>query len=304
MTEVLVVGSANQDVVVRVARLPRSGETLSGIEVQYLAGGKGLNQACAARSTGVPTQFIGVVGADAQGTFLAEFLEQTGVGVRNLQFSDLEPTGTAHILVDDEGANQIVVVPGANSAVDARQAIGSEAFAAASVLVLQGEIPRAVNRRVAEAFVGRGRRVILNLAPAQSVSTRLLKTADPLVVNEHEAGVILGQAAPKTVEEAKAAASELLALSRSVIITLGSEGSVTADGASSLHVPAFPARQVVDTTGAGDAYVGVLAASLAVGKNLEEAATCASKAASLTVERPGAASSYGAIRALYQDQTE
>ncbi|MFT0761536.1 ribokinase [Actinomyces sp. F1_1611] len=300
--EVLVVGSANQDIVVRVDRLPKLGETILGEDVVYLPGGKGLNQACACGATGTRTHFLGAVGADGSGAQLLAAMRERGVDVDLTPSLDEVATGTAHILVSANGGNQIVVVPAANSQVSEVQV--QHAFAALPdprVLVLQGEIPFATSLAAAELMGARGGRTVFNLAPAAEVPERLLALADPLVVNEFEAGLILGVTPPSSRAEAAERARELLARSRSVIITLGAQGSVVADQEGTEEIAPTEVAEVVDTTGAGDAFVGVLAAELCHGQELREAARRASLAAAQSVTRPGASQSYGAIEALYRE---
>lgn len=297
---VLVVGSANQDIVVRVDRIPKLGETILGEDVTYLPGGKGLNQACASASTGTKTHFVGAVGSDGSGEQLLSAMRNFGVDVGLTLSLPGTASGTAHILVSEGGGNQIVVVPSANSEVSENQV--QEAFAVLAdprVLVLQGEIPFATSLMAAEKMHNRGGRTVFNLAPATQVSPMLLFLSDPLVVNEFEAGLILGCVPPNSVDEAIERAKELLAQSASVIITLGSEGSVVADRYGVEHIAPTMVERVVDTTGAGDAFVGVLAAELSRGNDLREAARRASYAAAQSVTLPGASQSYEAIVELY-----
>lgn len=304
MTEtsgVLVVGSANQDIVVGVDRLPLLGETILGSGVAYLPGGKGLNQACASAMTGTPTHFVGAVGDDEAGAHLLAAMMARGVDVSLTPLLEGIPSGTAHILVSRDGGNQIVVVPSANSEVAVESV--RDAFAAlpaANVLVLQGEIPFNVCLAAAELMEARGGRVVFNLAPAAQVPAELLSLADPLVVNEFEAGIVLGRPAPTSVREGAQAAEDLLDHCRSVIVTLGGDGSAIAYPGGAAVIEATKVDEVVDTTGAGDAFVGVLAAELSKGSGLEEAPRLASRSAAATVTLPGASQSYDAIGLLYK----
>lgn len=297
---VLVVGSANQDVVVGVPRLPALGETILGDSVVYLPGGKGLNQACASAMTNTPTFFAGAVGDDESGRRLLEGMGARGVNVSLTSVTSETASGTAHILVSEDGGNQIVVVPAANTQVN--ESVVRAAFQAvpqATVLVLQGEIPFASCLIAARLMEERGGRTVFNLAPAAAVSPELLSLADPLVVNEFEAGIVLGEAAPTGPAEALDAALKLSDLSRSVIVTLGGQGSVVFEAGLGTIIDPSPVERVVDTTGAGDAFVGVLAAELAAGEDLLGAAAQASRAAAATVTRQGASQSYDAIGELY-----
>lgn len=303
MTEsVLVVGSANQDIVVRVSRIPALGETVLGEGLSLIAGGKGLNQAYACASTGVNTTFLGAVGSDDYGDALLASLAGGGVDTANVLVLDDQSSGTAHILVSAIGGNQIVVVPGANAAVTAEYVeMHLRSHPNPRVMVLQGEIPVETNLAAARLADELGIRTVFNLAPAADVPQQLLDYADPLVVNEFEAGLVLHATAPTNQAEAATAAKALATQSRSVIITLGEQGSVLCyDGRV---IPIDPVivkdEDVVDTTGAGDAFVGVLAAELADGLSLEAAARKATEAAALTVTQPGASTSYHVIRGFY-----
>ena len=240
---VMVVGSANQDIVVEVPRQLVFGETILGESVQYIPGGKGLNQGCAAASTGLSTYFVGSVGDDAAGEQLLGALTKAGADVSLTKVSPGTPSGTAHILVDAEGSNQIVVVPSANNDVDADQVRAAfQTIPEAKVLVLQGEIPLEPSALAQELMEERGGRVVFNLAPATQVPERMLSLSDPLVVNEFEAGIVLGVKPPRNPDEAIALVPALLEKTRSVIITLGKQGAVVADPSavtaiSEHHVP-------------------------------------------------------------------
>ena len=298
---VMVVGSANLDVVVNVPRIPEFGETLLGSNVSHLPGGKGLNQACAAGNTGVQTFFVGAVGDDTHGDVLLAALRANSVNTEDTAVMPNQDSGTAHILVSDAGSNQIVVVPAANGLVTIENVLAAlQRHPEANTLVLQGEIPFDVCEAAAEAVETRGGRTVFNLAPAAHVSSRLLSLADPLVVNEFEAGIVLNQDAPTDADTAMEAARSLMEFSRSVIITLGSKGAVVGENGVFTYVPAEKVDIVVDTTGAGDAFVGVVAAELATGASLLAAANRANHAAGLTVTRVGASPSYGAIEDLYE----
>jgi ribokinase len=286
---VLVIGSVNQDITVRVQRFPAPGETLLGRDVAYALGGKGANQAVAAARTGTPTALLATVGDDGPGRELRQLLASRDVDVSMLLTGTL-PTGTAHILVDDSGENQIVVVPGANHETDVvRVQAAADVIAAAAVVVLQGEIPAAAIER-AVALAGAAR-TVLNLAPFLDLDAETLARVDILVVNEAEAGLLLGRKV--SAADALAAAEELASMSRAAVITLGAAGAVWA-GDGSGHSPA-PAVDPVDTTGAGDAFVGVLAAATAAGRPLGRAVQDGVRAASRSVLQPGAAMSYPAF---------
>lgn len=298
MGRVIVVGSINQDVTVEVDRLPRPGETLSGRSVTYRLGGKGANQAAAAAHGGAETLFVGAVGSDASGASLRDELASHGVDVAQLLDADTT-TGTAFITVSADGENTIVLDAGANGRVgeDALDAVDD--LGTGDVLVLQGEVPPATNAAAVAAARAAGARVVLNLAPVYDVDDTVLKEVDVLVVNETEAGLTAGEPAPTSPQEALDLAATLIGRGpSSVLITLGKQGSVWADADGSGALPALDLGPVVDTTGAGDASVGVMAAALAAGYPLSDAVEAGMRAGSTAVLGAGAASSYGAIEAV------
>ncbi len=295
MAHVTVIGSINQDITVTTERFPGPGETLLGRSVSYRLGGKGANQAAAAARAGAEVAFVGAVGSDDAGSAVRAQLAEFGVDVEPLAVTQNSTTGTAHITVDSGGENTILVVPGANGALqpgdiahDATNLGGSQA------LVLQCEIPTPVNLAAINLAREAGVDVILNLAPAIEFPREALAYLSVLVVNETEAALVLGDATPPSgSEEALVVAARLRELGpRRVVITLGSRGAVYDDGESAGHVPAGHARRVVDTTGAGDATVGVLAASLAFGTGFRTAVANAMAAGARAVESEGAAASY------------
>ncbi|QOR72547.1 ribokinase [Ruania alkalisoli] len=285
MMGVVVVGSANMDVVARVPRIPGPGETLLARSFSRGGGGKGANQAvAAARAGGVETAFVGALGSDGDGQSLRESLTGSGVDMSVVAQSG-EPTGTALISVADDGENAIVVVGGANAdftALDARQ---QQVIGAADVLLAQLEIDADVVLAAAQAR-REGAVFVLNAAPSQPLSEAMWAQLDVLVVNEHEAAdlaVALG--APD--RELDGAVDLLAGRVGSLVVTLGGEGSLVVEGGERTRVPAVPVTPV-DTTGAGDTFVGVLGARLALGDSLVEAARWGSVAAALAVQRPGA----------------
>jgi ribokinase len=271
-------------------------------------GGKGANQAVAAARAGADSRFLATVGDDPEGRDLLTSLAAAGVDTALVEPARGRATGTALITVDAAGENQIVVVPGANTATDAdRIRAAADAVRAADVVVAQGEIPVAAIAQV--AAVG-PRRFVLNLAPFTEVSRDVLARVDVLVVNATEAGQVLGTAPPSGVAEAREAVTALASVARNAVVTLGRDGAVVAGAAAApqgrpgqgghdaYHVPVSRTVEVVDATGAGDAFVGVLAARLAVGAALHDAATAAVTAASATVAVRGAAYAYPDFAAL------
>ena len=278
---VVVVGSANVDLVVPVPRHPGGGETVLGGTLTRHPGGKGANQAvAAARAGGADTTFLGALGEDESADLLRASLE--GAGVRtDLLARVAEPTGTALITVSPDGENAIVVAPGANSLVTVgpKQA---ERLAAADVVLAQLEIP--VEAVAAAAAARRpGALLVLNAAPSRDLPADLWPAVDVLVVNEHEAADLAGEN-----DEPAVLARLLLERVPAVVVTLGGAGSLVAErGGEPVAVPAFPVEPV-DTTGAGDTFCGVLAASLAQGAPLVDAARLAGAAGALATTAPGA----------------
>lgn len=290
MSRVVVCGSLNMDVVVQSKRLPVAGETLLGAEVSFLPGGKGLNQAVASARLGVPTAMVGTVGNDSFANSLRGFLADNDVDSSGVREVDGPATGVALIQVAD-GDNSITVASGANMHFKATML--RHAPQRDEVWVAQFETPLAATAQILTRARRAGARTILNLAPFTRHPAGLLKSVDVAVVNEIE----LGQAAGTKLTAASsqrsiAAACESLRKrgARAVIATLGSRGALVVSANGIETVPAFKAK-VVDTTGAGDCFVGALAARMAAGASPAEAARYASAAAACAVERLGAAPS-------------
>ncbi|MEV5977665.1 ribokinase [Streptomyces sp. NPDC052114] len=288
--DLLVVGSANADLVVGVERRPAAGETVLGSDLAVHPGGKGGNQAVAAARLGARTALLARVGDDAHGVLLLDAQRAAGVDTVGVLVGGA-PTGVALITVDPSGDNSIVVSPGANARLtpgDIRAA--GSLLAAARVVSTQLEIPLDT---VAELVRGLRpeSRLVLNPSPPAPLPGEVLAACDPLVVNEHEARVILGADAGDAPEDW---ARGLLALGpRSVVITLGAEGALTADGAADafVRVPS-PRVDAVDTTGAGDAFTAALAWRLGLGEDLATAAAYAVRVGAAAVTRKGAQDSY------------
>ncbi len=271
-----------------VPRLPRPGETVSRGTLLVNRGGKGANQAVAARRLGAEVRLIGAVGSDRSGAEFREGLDALGIDVDGLVTVPGSATGTALILVDAEGRNQIAVAPGANHRLTVEMAARHEAAIAwAQVLLCQLEIPLDVVRWALETAKRHGVITILNPAPVQELSDDMLALSDYLTPNEGELGMLSG-AEVGDLPSVREAAQRLLARgARHVIVTLAGEGALVCDAVNALHFPAFPVR-AVDTTGAGDAFNGALAVGLAAGGSLEQAIPLAAAAAALTCTKRGA----------------
>lgn len=284
---IVVVGSLNADLVVRVDRFPAAAETVSGRDLRVFPGGKGANQAVAAARLGGRVRMIGRVGRDDHGRRLRDSLTAAGVDVAGLIDDPVEPTGTAIITLDASGQNQIVVVPGANGRLvveDVERA--AAAFDGSRVVLLQLEVSLAVVEAAAHRGRAAGATVILDPAPARFDAVPLLPLADVVTPNETE----LRTLTPEAAADAGDAARARILLERGagrVIAKLGARGAleVTADGER--EVP--PIRvTAVDTTAAGDVWNGAYAVALAEGRARGEAVAFATAAAALSVTRPGA----------------
>ncbi len=288
MADVFVVGSINQDFVLKVERRPEPGETVTDAALSTHNGGKGANQAAAVALLGASVAFLGRVGDDDLGEPLLNALREKGVETAFTKEASDAQTGAAFITVTPDGENAIVVAPGANRRLTPEDVdAAADGIREARVLVAQMEIPAESVLRAAEIADAAETRVVLNLAPPRDVPTALLERLNPLVVNEHEAAFLLGRKV-EGEEGARSVAQGLLALGpRSLVITLGAEGALVADGETVTRVPA-PQVEVVDTTGAGDAFVGALAARLALGDPLPDAVAYAARAGAAAVTKEGA----------------
>jgi len=289
-----VFGSLNVDLVVPVEHLPKAGETVLGKSYRIVAGGKGANQALAARRAGAEVRMIGAVGRDGfAGTALAD-LERDGVDVGAVA-RVAAPTGAAFIGVDRGGENQIIVASGANLEISAAQA-APDAWKRGDTLLLQMEVPLAQNEVVAERAKRDGLRTLLNLAPALPASPRLLGAVDWLVVNEIEV-VTVAAALGGPGLGPEAAARHLGDRGIATLVTLGSAGAVAFEGPCGWEIGALKIKPV-DTTGAGDAFVGVFGAMLDEGLAAPDAMRWASVAAGLACLVEGAQPSLPARSAI------
>jgi ribokinase len=295
MNRVVVCGSLNMDVVVQSSRRPAIGETLAGATVSFLPGGKGLNQAVAAARLGVPTAMIGAVGSDAFGSTLRGFLADDDIDSSGVREITGPATGVAIIEVVRKD-NAIIVASGANSHFShkmVRQAPHRD-----EVWVAQFETPIAATEAIFRRARAAGARTVLNLAPFQPHSQRLLKCVDVAVLNEIELSQATGVPVRATAarRDVIAACQKLRAKGAGIVVaTFGPRGAVVVTADTATSVAAFKAK-VVDTTGAGDCFVGAFAARWSQGATPVEAARFASAAASCSVERLGAAPSMPTAR--------
>jgi ribokinase len=283
------VGSLNMDLVTRAPRLPRAGETLAGQSFVTVPGGKGANQAVAAARLGASVAMIGCVGDDAYGEQLRSALLAEGIDCEAVTAIAGESTGVALIVVDDNSQNAIVIVAGGNGHVTSNVVDGFDALLSqAEVIICQLEVPMATVGHVLKRGRELGKTVILNPAPASGpLPAEWYAWIDYLIPNESEATTLTGLPVD-SVATADVAASALLASGvGKVIVTLGEHGALFANKASSQHFPA-PKVKPVDTTAAGDTFVGGFAAALADGKSESEAIRFGQIAAALSVTRAGA----------------
>ncbi|WP_268796746.1 ribokinase [Pseudomonas huanghezhanensis] len=287
--KVVIVGSLNMDLVTRAPRLPRGGETLAGHSFVTVPGGKGANQAVAAARLGASVAMIGCVGDDAYGDQLRAALVAEGIDCTAVTAVPGESSGVALIVVDDNSQNAIVIVAGGNGHVSAEVVDRFDTLLSqAEVIICQLEIPMATVGHVLKRGRELGKIVILNPAPAsEPLPADWYALIDYLIPNESEASLLTGLPVD-SVATADSAATALLASGASkVIITLGPQGSLLATSSRSQHFAA-PKVQALDTTAAGDTFVGGFAAALAEGKSESEAIQFGQIAAALSVTRAGA----------------
>jgi ribokinase len=281
---IVVVGSCNMDVAAFVRRAPEQGETVSGTRSKTGPGGKGANQAIAAARLGASVSFVGAVGDDAYGESLRAAFTSADVEISHLRTAD-EETGTAHIVVEENGANRIVVVPGANGTLTSLTAADQRLIAESDLLLLQLESPLEVVLESARTARAAATRVLLTPAPAQPLPQQLTSSLDILVPNEHEALQV------SDADDLESAIARLVERVPDVVITLGERGGVHVGRGSRRTSFATPRVHAVDTTAAGDTFVGALALALGEGRDWPEALARAAAAAALSVGRAGASES-------------
>ena len=288
---IVVVGSLNLDLVMRLDRVPGGGETVPGNDFATLPGGKGANQAVACARMGARVAMVGRVGADANGELLRSALAADGIDVGEVDALTAVHSGVAMIWVEEGGQNRIALASGANGLLDAAGVERAAALIdAATMLIVQLEVPMPT----VEAAVGRAHRaavtVLMNAAPAAALPASLWPQIDILVVNESEATALSGVAVVDPVSAARAGVSLRERGPDRVLVTLGEQGVVVVDAGGARHAPARTV-QVVDTTAAGDTFIGALAAALCEGRTLDDAVALGQAASALCVTRRGAQAS-------------
>ncbi|RYX80798.1 ribokinase [bacterium] len=286
--DVVVVGSANMDMTVRCKHLPIPGQTILGDAFVTNPGGKGANQAVAAAKCGARTELVARVG---NGMFVPRFIEsyeKVGLGHTHVIRDTTTPSGTALIFVDDEGENMIVVAPGANQKLTiADVEAAKEMFLGSKVMILQLEVPLETVVHAAEIAKEVGMTVILNPAPVRTLPPALLENVDIIIANEVEVAILTGAKEVDTSTAAAACKPLIDAGVGHVITTLGKDGAIITGGDGATKVRGFRVN-AIDTTSAGDTFVGALACALTEGKSLEEATSFANAAAALTCTKRGA----------------
>ncbi|HPY29649.1 MAG TPA: ribokinase [Verrucomicrobiota bacterium] len=287
----VVVGSSNTDMIIKLDRIPKPGETLLGGEFAIAAGGKGANQAVAAARAGGAVTFVARVGRDMFGDRALAGFRADGLNVKHVIRDRTHPSGVALIFVGKDGENSIAVASGANGKLTPADVVKAKsALRGASVLLLQLETPLNTVQAAADLAVAAGARVILNPAPARPLPDKLLRQVYLLTPNESEAGLLTGMTVTSPATAVKAAGKLLARGVRHVIITLGARGALIAGSEGHALIPAFKVKPV-DTTAAGDVFNGTLAVALAERRTLAEAARFACAAAAISVTRVGAQTS-------------
>ncbi len=284
---IVVLGSLNMDLVLRVAHAPAAGETLLGRSIATIPGGKGANQAVSCAREGARVRMIGCVGADAHGQALRDALQRDGIDTAALRTDPSEPTGTALVMVEDSGQNRIVLIAGANGRVEIDATALRRHLQGAAFLVAQFETPMAQVEHAIAVAHETGCKVLLNPSPVQAIAEPTWRQIDTLVVNEIEAQTLSGLPVARPHEAAAAGRALRARGPARVVVTLGALGAVAVDADGARHHPA-PQVQAVDTTAAGDTFLGALAVALAEGRSFDEAVRLGIRAAALCITQPGA----------------
>ncbi len=290
MSKIIVLGSINMDVVVTTPRHPQLGETLFGDAVHFIPGGKGSNQAVAASRLEGDVQLIGTLGEDAFGNQLAHFLAEEKLDLTHLQRTADAPTGTALITVNHDSENTIIVISGSNQH-NTPDNVQSVQLDAKTICVSQFEVPQPTILALFRRAKAAGARTILNPAPAGEFIDGLLPVIDYLVVNETELAFLAQTPLTEEIDQLTASAKSLRTHpEQAIIVTLGAKGALCIQGDDVVQVDGI-AVKAVDTTGAGDCFVGALAVALSEGSTIANAMAFANHAASVSVQRLGAATS-------------
>jgi len=296
--DILVVGSVNYDLLVLQARLPVPGETFLADQVREQFGGKGANQAVQVARLGQHVSFVGAIGDDARGAQCADNLRSEGVDCHLIEVPT--PTGLGLVQVLPSGDVHATIVRGANGEVTAEVVLAlAPLFARAGFVVLQNEVPEGANEAALECAVAAGARVVYNAAPARPSRREWTRRCAYLVLNEQEAAPFLGRHVTDVGEMARCF-GELTQACERVVVTMGAAGSVLMTPDEAHIIPAAAVAHVVDTTGAGDSYVGAFVAALNSGRDEQAAARLASQVAAMTVSGIGAQASMPRVQDVTQ----
>lgn len=287
MSKIVVIGSSNTDLIAKVEKFPKAGETIKGVSFLQAMGGKGANQAVAAHRLGGDVKFITSLGKDTNGLNALEYYKEEGLDASLSLIVNNTPSGVAMIWVDEKGENSIVIISGANKMLSPGYIHEIEKeILAADLIVLQMEIPYDTVKAICDLAYKNKKQILLNVAPARKLDEDIIKKIDILIVNETEAGIVSGEIIEHIGEEG--IVDKLLALGvKTVVLTLGKRGCILKNNQIYLRVPAFTVK-TVDTTAAGDTFCGALAAELSKGHEWKETLTFASAAAAICVTRMGA----------------
>jgi ribokinase len=286
MPNIIVVGSLNADLVVRAPRFPQPGETITGEDLKIIPGGKGANQSVAAARQGASVAMLGRVGNDSFGPELINNLKHNGVDTAHVQIDAEAATGTATIIVDAHGQNSIVLSPGSNGRVSPAD-LNTVSFSDYKLLLLQLEIPLEPVLAAAKRAKEKGLRVLLNPAPARTLPDELIALPDFIVPNEGELSLLTNQPVQDVASAENAARALLTQGAQTVIVTLGANGALIVNREVTKHIPAFQV-DVVDTTAAGDAFIGGFASALLQNKPLGEAVRSGCACGALAATKFGA----------------
>ena len=300
--KIVVIGSLNYDIILKSHRLPERGETMPVDQAVFSAGGKGANQAVQAAKLGIPTYMVGCVGEDAQGVFLMETAEKYGLNTSFVKMLNNVPSGMAVVSAMDDGSVFASLVRGANYSVTKADVDSAESvMREAAIVILQMEIPLEVNEYAVKKAKEYGCTVLLNAAPAMEAPKELLSSCDIIVVNEVEAAFYLKEEIT-SIEQAKAGAAKMAQdYGADIIITLGKDGAVVSDGGSVTFIPSKKVH-AVESTGAGDSFIGGTAYALIQGMNLTQACEFATCCSAVTVCRMGALDSMPTLDELRNAQ--
>ena len=287
-SKIVVIGSSNVDMIMKVNHIPEVGETLIGGEFNQVFGGKGANQAVSAARAGGSVSFISSVGDDVFTSPMLKNFSNDGINTKYVFKEATRPCGTALIMIGDHGENLITVAPGANEMLSPGHLETASRFVKSSeIIILQNEIPDETVEYAIEMAKANDLKVLWNFAPAREIDKRFLALVDYLVLNEVEAGFLTGMKIDSLIMAKKAARELRDSGANTLIITLGSEGSLVFDADRMVHIPALKV-DVIDTTAAGDVFCGSLAVAITEKKGLEEAVKFATAASALSVTKMGA----------------